>query len=109
MIDNAPEIEGSLNERFEPGVYIAPLAARATAFEIVGERGIRLHTPAGPFDGNFDTAYGPVRQAIIDGGQLYVFEVALPQEEDEAKAAEILKAEAEKRVSAYIVGPVPRD
>lgn len=108
MIDNAPEIESSLNGRFEPGVFVEPLAARATAFEIVGERGIRLHTPAGPFDFNLDDGAGPVRQAIVDGGQLHVFEVALP-EGDEAEAVEVLQAEFQDRVAAYIVGPAPRD
>lgn len=107
MILNAPEIESSLNARFEPGVFVEPLAARATGFELVGDRGVRLHTPAGHFDCNLAVGAESVRQAIVDGGQLHIFEVALP-DGDETEALETLEVEFEDRVAAYVVGPAPR-
>lgn len=107
MIDNAPEIESALNQRGEPAVFVEPLAARATAFELVGQRGVRLHTPGGPVDVNLPVGADAVRQAIADGGQLHVFEVDLPRGE-EPEATALLRAEFDERVSAYVVGPAPR-
>ncbi|GJD87878.1 hypothetical protein BHAOGJBA_1384 [Methylobacterium hispanicum] len=107
MIDNAPEIESALNGRGEPAVFIGTLAARAAGFELVGERGVRLHTPAGPVDVNLPAGADAVRQAIADGGQLHVFEVDLPQG-DEPEAAALLRSEFDERVAAYVVGPAPR-
>lgn len=107
MIDQAPEVESAVNERGEPSIYIEPLSARATAFEIVGDLGIRLHSPDGPIELRLPEGADPVRQAMSDGGQLHVFEVNMPGA-DEGEAAEILSAEFEGRVSAYVIGPAPR-
>jgi hypothetical protein len=107
MMHQAPEVESAVNERGEPSIYIEPLSDRATAFEFVGDLGIRLHSPAGPIELRLPEGAEPVRQAMSDGGQLHVFEVRMP-EEGEGEAAEILSVEFEQRVSAYVIGPAPR-
>lgn len=107
MSHPAPEVESGLNERGEPSIYIEPLQARATAFEILGDLDIRLHSPAGAVDLRLSDGADVVRQAMADGGQLHVFEVLMPAA-DEGEPAEILSAEFEQRVSAYVIGPAPR-
>lgn len=105
---HAPEVESGLNERGEPSIYIEPLAARATAFEIVGDLGIRLHSPSGPIELRLPEGAEPVRQAMSDGGQLHVFEVRMPEEGEGDPVEVILAAEFDQRVSAYVIGPAPR-
>ncbi|MGU3404728.1 hypothetical protein [Methylobacterium brachiatum] len=107
MSHPAPEVESGLNERGEPSIYIEPLQARATAFEILGDLDIRLHSPAGAVDLRLSDGAEVVRQAMADGGQLHVFEVLMPAS-DEGEPAEILSSEFEQRVSAYVIGPAPR-
>lgn len=107
MSHPAPEVESGLNERGEPSIYIEPLQARATAFEILGDLDIRLHSAAGTVDLRLSDGTEVVRQAMADGGQLHVFEVLMPAP-DEGEPAEILSSEFEQRVSAYVIGPAPR-
>jgi hypothetical protein len=107
MSEPAPEVESALNERGEPSIYIEPLEARATAFEIVGDLDIRLHSPAGIIELRLSEGAELVRQAMSDGGQLHVFEVRMPGP-DEGAPAELLASEFEQRVAAYVIGPAPR-
>ena len=107
MSHPAPEVESGLNEKGEPSIYIEQLEARATSFEILGDLEIRLHSPVGVVDLRLSDGAEVVRQAMADGGQLHVFEVLMPTP-DEGEAAEILSAEFERRVSAYVIGPAPR-
>lgn len=108
MMHEAPEVESGVNERGEPSIYIDPLPVRATAFEIVGELGIRLLSPAGPIELRLPEGAEPVRQAMSDGGQLHVFEVRMPEEGEAGTAEAVLAAEFDQRVSAYVIGPAPR-